>query len=351
MHKPINKCFCTIVPPIMLEKMVENGDKATKKAAINTLIQVERMRSRRDIIGRLPSFSSVGVKSRTVYDAGHQERLPGSRVRGETDPPTGDQDVNNVFDACGHTFDFYKEVFDRVSLDGNGKKLDNTVHYGNNFGNAFFDGNQMVYGDGDGQMFSSFTKSVDVIAHELTHGVVQYTANLVYQGEPGANNEHMADAFGSMVKQKLLGHDAQQADWLIGQGLLSPGVKGVALRSMLSPGTAYDDPVLGKDIQPATWSGYQALKPRIGQQDNGGVHIFSGVPNFAFARACIEIGGPSWVKIGPVWYKTLTERLTSNSDFHHLATSTYKVAVEMYGTGSLEAKAVQMGWKKAEIDV
>lgn len=135
----------------------------------------------------------------------------------------------------------------------------------------------MVFGDGDGEIFLDFTIPVDVIGHELTHGVTQYTANLTYFGQPGALNESMSDVFGSLIKQYTLGQTAADADWLIGAGLLAPRVTGKALRSMKEPGTAYDDDVLGKDPQPATMDGYVKTG-----RDNGGVHINSGIPNHAF---------------------------------------------------------------------
>src|SRR5262249_49533152 len=152
--------------------------------------------------------------------------------------------------------------------------------------NAFWDGRQMIYGDGDGQQFLSFTRSVDVIGHEMTHGVTQHEAGLIYWGQTGALNESLSDVFGSMVKQYVNNQTADQADWLIGQGLFTPLVKGVAIRSLKAPGTAYGvpvpDPVLGKDDQPSHMSNYNHTL-----QDNGGVHINSGIPNNAFYRAAV----------------------------------------------------------------
>ena len=145
------------------------------------------------------------------------------------------------------------------------------------YDNAFWDGTQMVFGDGDGVIFLPFTRSVDVIGHELAHGVTQYTSGLNYQDQSGALNESVSDVFGVLVKQRLLGQTADQADWLVGAELLAPGVNGVALRSMAAPGTAYDDPRLGKDPQPGHMRDYVDTT-----DDNGGVHINSGIPNKAF---------------------------------------------------------------------
>ena len=163
------------------------------------------------------------------------------------------------------------------------------MHYGRGYDNAFWDGTQMVFGDGDGTVFNRFTIAVDVIGHELTHGVTEHTAALVYQGQSGALNESISDVFGSLVKQQALGQDAAAADWLIGAGLFTAQVKGVALRSMKAPGTAYDDPQLGKDPQPATMADYVETT-----DDNGGVHLNSGIPNHAFYLAATAIGGHAW---------------------------------------------------------
>ena len=197
----------------------------------------------------------------------------------------------------------------------------------------------MVYGDGDSKIFQRFTKCIDVIGHELTHGVTQYEAALIYKGEPGAMNESLSDVFGSLVKQYSLKQTADKADWLIGQGLFTDKVKGEALRSMKAPGTAYNDTVLGKDPQPADMS-----KIYAGTADNGGVHINSGIPNRAFYIAATEIGGNAWEKAGKIWYVTLRDKLKPNSGFRRSAQAMVATAGELYGVGSAEQKAVQKGW-------
>src|SRR5690606_25342549 len=116
------------------------------------------------------------------------------------------------------------------------------------------------------RLFNRFTIAADIIGHELAHGVTQHTANLIYQGQSGALNESMSDVFGSLVKQRLLGHTAAEADWLIGEGLFTSNVNGTGIRSMKEPGTAYDDPVLGKDPQPGHMNNYVQTP-----SDNGGV--------------------------------------------------------------------------------
>ena len=186
-------------------------------------------------------------------------------------------------------------------------RLDFTVHYGEDYNNAFWNGTQMVYGDGDGELFDRFTKRIDVIGHELTHGITEYEAALNYQGQPGALNESFSDVFGSLIKQYTLKQTVDKADWLIGKGVFSKKVKGVALRSMQQPGTAYYDPTIGKDPQPGHMKNYVKTS-----NDNGGVHINSGIPNRAFYLAAIEIRGYGWEKTGKIWYITLRDRMREN---------------------------------------
>ena len=160
--------------------------------------------------------------------------------------------MNEAYDGLGDTWKLYEDVYQRNSIDDAGMDLSGTVHFSQQYDNAYWDGEQMVFGDGDGVLFNRFTISVDVIGHELTHGVTGATADLAYKNQSGALNESISDVFGSLVKQYALGQSAAEADWLIGAGLLAKGVHGVALRSMKAPGTAYDDPQLGgKDPQPA----------------------------------------------------------------------------------------------------
>jgi Zn-dependent metalloprotease len=197
----------------------------------------------------------------------------------------------------------------------------------------------MVYGDGDGQFFNRFTISIDVIGHELTHGVTQNEAQLVYQGPAGALNESMSDVFGSLIKQWVKNQTADKADWLIGQGLFTKDVQGIALRSMSNPGTAYDDPTIGKDPQPAHMKDYVQTT-----SDNGGVHINSGIPNRAFYLAATNIGGFAWQKAGLIWYRTLTGRLSPTADFQAAADATVQVAGALFGDRSDEQKAVIDAW-------
>jgi len=292
--------------------------------------------------------AASGGKNRTIYTANHKQKLPGTPVRAEGDPDTGDVAVDEAYKYMGNTYDFYQEVFGRDSVDDEGLPLNGTVHFSKNYDNAFWDGQRMIYGDGDGKQFDRFTKCVDVIGHELTHGVTQYEAGLIYFAQTGALNESISDVFGSLVKQYVSNQKADQADWLIGQGLFLPSVNGVAIRSMKAPGTAYDDPIVGKDPQPAHMKDYVK-----GLQDNGEVHVNSGIPNHAFYLAATKLGGFAWQTVGPVWYQTLQSPLLKRTaNFRSFARLTVAVAQQLYpGLNSPEQQAIREGWAEVGVAV
>jgi Zn-dependent metalloprotease len=335
---------CSIIPPHMLREISRRGNPEERARAFEALLLTERFRGRRDAVGGFAVAVPAGKKRRTIYDAKNSTNLPGVLVRGEGDPVSKDPAVNEAYNGSGATYDFYLKTFNRNSIDNLGMRLDSTVHYGTQYDNAFWNGSQMVYGDGDGQLFNRFTKALDVIGHELTHGVTEHEAKLNYQNEPGALNESMSDVFGILVKQFKLKQKADKADWIIGAGLFTSSVNGVGIRSMKAPGTAYDDPVLGKDPQPDNVKNMYR-----GMDDNGGVHINSGIPNLAFCTAANAIGGFAWLTVGKIWYVALTERMKPDTDFKQAAGITIAVAAGLFGPGSKEQNAVTAGWKRVGV--
>ncbi|MFD3546377.1 M4 family metallopeptidase [Streptomyces sp. NPDC058655] len=343
--------FCTVVPPHLLDRIARSRNPRFADLARRTLERDSLLRTRRRVTAVRgvapapdalpPAAPATDGPDRTVHDAQHRTRLPGLKVRGEGDPAGDDVTVNRAYAGLGATYELFLQGFGRHSIDGAGLPLDATVHYGREYSNAFWDGQQMVFGDGDGELFLDFTVPVDVIGHELTHGVTQYTANLEYHGQSGALNESVSDVFGSLIKQYALDQTAAEADWLIGAGLLGPAVdSGLALRSMKAPGTAYEDDELGKDPQPATMDDYVETV-----RDNGGVHINSGIPNHAFYIAASELGGRAWERAGQVWYDTLTGgELAADARFADFAALTVAAAVARYGEGGAEHRALQKAW-------
>ena len=339
---------CSIIPPHLLREIVRCGTGIQKECALQTLIQTEQLRGVRiaSASGLLFSEKPSASKKRSVYDVHHGLVLPGKLVRAERGMKSKDRAVNEAYETSGAYYDFLKTVYKRNSLDAKGFPLESSVHYGQKYDNAFWNGRQMVYGDGDGQFFNSFTRSVDVIGHELTHGVVQFEANLDYEGQPGALNESFADVFGSVFKQYQKRQKADEADWLIGDNLFTPKVRGKALRSLKAPGTAYNDPVLGKDPQPAHMKNYVKT-----QEDNGGVHVNSGILNKAFYEAAVRIGGCAWERAGLIWYAALKDALRPKSDFQDMAKATFAVAGKLFGKENPEQKAVKRAWRAVGISL
>lgn len=339
-----------ILPPYMLRSMYSNTSGKRQAGALASIVGTARLRGHREatVAGTALSLAAeaAGGRYRRVYTARNTGSLPGDLVLEEGQALSTDVAVNEAYEGAGFTYDLFWEIYQRNSLDGNGMRLDSTVHYQQSYDNAFWDGRQMVYGDGDGELFNRFTAALDVIGHELAHGVTQYTSNLNYSGQSGALNESYSDVFGSLVKQRRMGQTAADADWLVGQGLFTSRVQGTALRSMKEPGTAYDDPILGKDPQPAHMRDYVSTL-----EDNGGVHINSGIPNHAFFLAAVALGGYAWEKAGRIWYVAARDRLASNTTFQGAADLTFAVAGALYGEGSAEQEAVEYGWQGVGITI
>jgi Zn-dependent metalloprotease len=338
-----------ILPPHIVRSIAERGSPRQRERALEVLSLDGTLRAWRAAAPRrAPGALALpeAEKRRTIYTAKNSQALPGTLVRSEGDRPIGDAAADEAYDGLGATWDLYWEAYTRNSIDDEGLALNATVHFGRGYDNAFWDGRQMVFGDGDGDLFERFTIAIDIIGHELTHGVTEDEAHLQYFMQPGALNESVSDVFGSLVKQWALKQTADQADWLIGAGLFTPKVKGRALRSMKAPGTAYDDPVLGKDPQPDHFSRYVRTL-----EDNGGVHINSGIPNRAFYLAATGIGGYAWEKAGRIWYETLRDsQLRSSSGFLAFARRTVANAVRIFGTNGGEEQVVRDAWSQVGIE-
>ena len=346
-HRHAGHC---ILAPEILRNIARNGTAAQRERALATLgvdLTFRTMRAQALFAPRpLPSRLTTPLRPhRSIYDGGGTTTLPGKPARSEGARKTGDVAVTEAYDGLGATFALYAEAYDRNSNADAGLELKATVHHGQDYDNAFWNGEQMVFGDGDGELFNRFTVSLDVIGHELTHGVTEIEAQLQYLGQSGALNESVSDVFGSLVKQKALGQTAAEADWLIGEGLFTKKVKGQALRSLSEPGSAFDDPVLGKDPQPGHMGDYVHTT-----SDNGGVHTNSGIPNRAFCLAAVGIGGQACEQAGLVWYDTVRDpSLRSNATFAQFAALTVNTAGKRYGRTSAEAGAVSDAWSEVGV--
>jgi len=333
--------FCSIVPPYMLQKLAESNDPQIRDRAIATLAVISRARTLRAAMSQTINATSAApsvpvAKVRRVFDCEGTSDLSRKIVMQENDPPSGDIAVREAYDYAGITWDFYNTVFDRNSIDNRALTIVSSVHYSENgqgFDNALWNGQQMIYGDG-GELFGRMTQCLDVVGHELTHGITQYSAGLPYQGQSGALNESMSDVFGVVVRQwHEQQNDPTTANWLVGDKLL---LTGAALRSLKAPGTANPD-----DPQPAHMKDYVNL-PNTAAGDYGGVHYNSGIPNHAFYLAAVAIGKPAWETAAKIWYITLTQRLRGDTDFIKCANETISVARDFFDDST--AVKVTQAW-------
>lgn len=338
-----------ILPPYITDELHKSGDATAIQLAAEVETQAATYRGARayGFIADLEKLPKNDNLKRRVYDA--QNRTTGEKiVLNEKKPDfTQDPDAQNVFHAAKDVWTFYKEMFGRNSIDNLGMVIRQVIHYDKKYANAFWDGEKMIYGDGDGVIFGNFTEDLDIIGHEMTHGVMQYEANLNYAFEAGALNESFSDVFGTLIKQRVLGQDVKQASWLIGEKC----VKGdYALRSMKAPGAAYrNHPLMGTDPQPAHMAQFKMMNYN---NDNGGVHINSGIPNHAFYVTARNLGGNAWEKAGRIWYEAMTNtlKLEPHATFITAKNQLVWAAQFLYGKGSLEQKAVLEGWKEVGVE-
>ena len=340
-------CGCFIVPKDVLDRFAKDKklSEATRKSFADTsgyeavwrkLRAAHNVATKAGIATMGLSKAMAPAPKVTVYDCANTTSLPGAPVAnpGSSADPT----AKRTFDVTTEVAKFYKAAFGRNSIDNAGMTLLSNIHYSTLYNNAFWDGSQMTYGDGDGQIFIDFTQSNDVVAHELTHGVTQYTAGFNYTNEAGGLNEGMSDAFGSMFRQWQADQDAGAADWLIGGGIMGPDALArgfTCLRDMAKPGDAHclaPQPFHYRDYRPG-------MDP----------HESSGIPNFAFYTAAMTLGGKSWEKLGKVWYAALTGLPSPNMRFATFARRTRRAARRLYGSEPAVYAAVNAGWNAVGI--
>jgi Zn-dependent metalloprotease len=303
--------------------VLENLARAGVEDATVTIQQDSILRTQRAStvpnVATLMGVTPMGRTFRQIFNSQHkwEFQVGGKPALEEGGPVNPDDAVNNAYDCIGKLLDYAKDKLNRHSIDNAGMDIICNVHYGEKYNNAFWDGKQITIGDGDGKIFTDFSKSLDVIAHELGHGIVQFTANFEYHDQPGALNEHYADVFGSVVTQHVNGETAHDADWLVGDEIMGPELYGEALRSMAAPGTAYDNPLIKKDPQPDHMKDIY-----IGPNDNGGVHINSGIMNKAFYLTARELETENAALIWYTALQTLWPTATFNDAVYQIVRAT-----------------------------
>ncbi len=306
--------------------------------------RADNLKIRMEREGIAPKASENHNGAREVYDAQGKE-VDGVLARSEGQKATGNRDVDSAFEFTGDIRGYLKDVHGRNSIDGKGMKMLSTVNYGNNFENAFWNGIRMTYGNpGPQSPFKTFMMRV-IAGHEVEHGVTQFDAGTVYRNQPGALNEHFSDVGGVLIDMKALGLKAEQYHWQVGKGIWKDNINGEALRDMRKPGTAYNDPAIGKDPQPAHMNDYNPTR-----SDNGGVHINSGIPNRAFSEFAVSVGGHAWEAPGKIWYEARA-RAGSTPSFSQFAFETVEAARRLGHTDAipkLEKAWSDVGIKPAE---
>lgn len=324
--------MCQFIPNYITKHILKNAPINIKNNFTASLLS-HKNKVVNNIVGIKNTKQSNSI-NRSIFNAENEYALPGTLARKENDPKVNNKEVDDAYDFSGLTYSFFKQTFNRNSIDDKGMELISTVKYGEKYPNAYYNGRQIVLGDGDGEIFNSFVL-LDIIAHEWSHGTTNHTADLDYFSQSGALNESFSDIFGVCVRHKLLNQEAKKASWVIGEGIFTPEIKGKGIRDMKNPGTAFDDVLIGKDRQPSTMKDYY-----YGDDDNQGVHINSSIPNKIFANFAINIGGYSFDKSAKIWYEVLTTKLNSSSNFQDMVNGLQDIVIENYGVG-IELKALR----------
>ena len=346
-HVRLSCGCCFIVPPRVLRALSQGRmvPAADRQIYQESFAENERLRLVRKAYHEAamllrrshPAPAPAGSPEELTYDMQHHTRpMPGHQV----DPASGEA-FRTVHDTTSQVAAFYSSVLGRNSVDNRGMNLLSSLNYGRNYQNAFWNGQQMVYGNGDQKVFIDFWRSPDVIGHELTHGVTQYESGLQYQGESGALNESLSDCFGVTFNQwlnKWPTHNS--AGWLVGAGIMGPQAKYkgyTCLRDMVDPGAQHC-----LSPQPSSYDQYDPA---------GDVHDNSGIPNKAYALFARELGGNSWDAAIKVWYAAATGgHLSANATIAEFAHASIAAADRWTGANRRAvAAAVRHAWAEVKV--
>jgi Zn-dependent metalloprotease len=322
-YQPKYPCRCCFIPEIVIDELKKEGYDIEMPTQMDKSMRMRRQ-SLTFMDRALPS--APGTSSRHVFDSQNTGSTRLKAAREEGTAAATDADANAAYDNGGLVRDYFKTVLGWNSIDDNGLDLIFNIHYMVKYNNAFWDGEQMTFGDGDGVNFQNFVRALDVTGHELTHGVVQYTANLEYKGQSGALNEHFADVFGSAVKQWAAKETEKTANWLMGEICMTGRFAGKAIRSMKAPA----DATVVLSAQPDHMNKFFK-----GAADNGGVHLNSGIPNKAFYLVSMDIGTQKAAKL---WFEAL-KILKPTAKFTDFYKALTKVGKKLVADKSIPATA------------
>lgn len=349
-----------IIPRRLIKKIAENSPNEKYRAFYSSIIvdtkerefRAKRKKIQQDLKkGILPkNLDRVHTHRLTVYD----NKMRWEYYKGKIYEDFAEKELSSDripkrlftkdLEKIRH---FFHDLLKRESFDNQNARIESFLKYGNNYVNAYFDGEYLVFGTGDNYYFNDFSKDYTVVAHELGHAVTQYESNLDYENQSGALNESMSDVFAICALQKKQNYDVNQSDWIIGPKVFTTKVNARGLRSFKNE-PAYDDPVLGgKDDQPKFMSDYQNL-PNDENGDYGGVHINSGIPNHAFYLFNQKLGGRTWDNGSlQIWYNTNLKStgLPNNSTFKQFAQKTLEVADNL----QKDTAKLEFAWKEVGI--
>lgn len=352
--------MCEIIPKKILKKIAENDPNSKRRAYFQNIVEKkeDEFRNKRKNIqkdlkkGILPkNLDRTHTHQITVYD---NQRLWDYNKSKIFEDFKDLHDVSNFAPKrlftrdLDRVSDLFHDVLKRESFDNNNARVESFLKYGVDYVNAYWDGEYLVFGEGDGIYFKDFARDFTVVSHELVHAITQYEANLEYENQSGALNEHISDVFGICAYQKKYGLDVERSKWIIGPNVFTKKVNAKGLRSFKNE-LAYDDQVIGKDDQPKFMSDYQNL-PNTEDGDWGGVHVNSGIPNHAFYLFNVKLGGKSWLNGSlEIWYNTLLKSsgLGSKATFKEFAQKTVDVAYSIGPYGSFEK--LEAAWKEVGI--
>lgn len=344
-------CVCFAVPKKLLCHLADTAQGQEREQLMQQVQQSTQLRGQRAAActGKAsPPKRGTKLLHRQVFSAAGRTQLPGKLLRDEDDPPTKDKVANQAYDNIGISLQFFASVLGRDSLDGKGRRVDASVHYGFGFANAMWTGEQMVVGDGDGRNVANLAGSLGIIAHEFSHGVSQHLVKgglgvvqrtgqpPCLHGEAGALNESFSDVCASMIKQWHAGQDVEAADWLMGEDILASHA-GKAIRSLKDPGNTR-----------LTWRQDDQIRDYRHYRPAMEAHTASGIANHAFYLAATALGGKSWETLAPVWLKGF-DKLRARATFLDAAHATVDVAAALGGKGCATHKAVKAAWKKVNV--
>lgn len=271
---------------------------------------------------------------RRLFDSHNTYNLSEEPILVDKQTHSAQPSTNSALQLSNLAYDFFHDKFGQESFDGKNTPIDMHINYGQKYNNAFYDGLQLVFGNGDGKYFATFL-TLDILMHELTHGVTDHQCGLIYENQPGALNEHISDTFAMCLIQRRARQRASQAAWIVGEGIFTSRINGKGIRTFKNE-PAFDDPVLGLDDQPKHMDNYADL-PNTEDGDYGGVHVNSGIPNRAFYEFCImaekevtdEWSNRSWKAPLEIWYDTY-HRIRSDATFKKFAYATVRATKSLH---------------------